>query len=188
MKCFKIMDFKDGKCHTLFHGIDGSKAVEMNTWIKADIVRGRDGSGKTWYTTGWHVLETLEQAKAYLRRFKHVTTKVIVEAETDGDLWRKEHSPAEGLWLASHLRITKIVWVHPEMVCPDWKAIKTASATTIADRLIGNLIEAARDYGYQAEEGFGDAVGDSRDDEDKAKAELEEFIVTLIQGAFKNGK
>jgi hypothetical protein len=109
---------KDGNLCTLFHGIDGSRKVETGHWITADIKQGRDGSDSKWYTTGWHVLETLAQAKHYLNNFKNISSKVIVVCETDGDLWKKEHSPAEGLWLAERLWISSIVWINPELVLP----------------------------------------------------------------------
>jgi hypothetical protein len=70
------------------------------------------GPGSAMYRSGWHVLETLEQAKAYLKKFKNMTHKVIVKCEISGDIWKKDHSPAEGLWLGEWIFVTGIVWVN----------------------------------------------------------------------------
>jgi hypothetical protein len=110
------MDFDKGKVKTLFHGLNGSRVVPQFSWMRADIKQGRDGSDSKWYTTGWHILETLDQAKEYLQRFKGKDSKCIVEVETRGPLWRKVHSPAEGLWLAEDIKITGIVWLGRDII------------------------------------------------------------------------
>jgi hypothetical protein len=112
MECFKIMDFEDGKLKTLFHGVDGSKTVRQWEKIKANIkVDASDGSG-TLYTCGWHVLDSLDAAKEYIKRFRNVDNKVIVRCKASGKIWRKAHSPAKGLWLAEVLEIHGICWVN----------------------------------------------------------------------------
>jgi hypothetical protein len=114
MHCFKIMDFKEGKLKTLFHGTDGTRVVPQWELVKAQVrEHATDGGpGSAMYRSGWHVLETLEQAKAYLKKFKNMTHKVIVKCEISGDIWKKDHSPAEGLWLGEWIFVTGIVWVN----------------------------------------------------------------------------
>jgi len=113
---YKIMDFDKGSVKTLFHGIEGSRTVPRFEWLKADVKQGRDGSDSKWYTTGWHILETLEQAQTYLQRFKGKESKCIVMLETRGPTWKKEHSPAEGLHLAEEIMIGQIVWLGRDIV------------------------------------------------------------------------
>lgn len=110
MECFKIMDFEDGHLKTLFHGVAGSRIVKQWVPIHADIkFKVKDGTSKSTYTSGWHVLETKEQAMAYLHKFKNLDKKVIVKCKASGDIWKKMHSPAEGLWLAEIITIQDVV-------------------------------------------------------------------------------
>jgi hypothetical protein len=113
MHCFKIMDFEDGKLKTLFHGTEGTRVVPQWELVKAQIrEHATDGTSGAMYKSGWHVLEHLHQAKAYLKKFKNMTHKVIVKCEISGDIWKKDHSPAEGLWLGEWIFVKGIVWVN----------------------------------------------------------------------------
>ena len=120
---FKIMDFDKGEVKTLFHGLNGSKTVPRFTWLDAVVKeQAYDGGGEGGFTTstkyrsGWHVLETKEQALAYLHKFRNLDKKVIVKVTTEGKRWKKEHSPAEGLWLCARMRIDGIVKFSPQIV------------------------------------------------------------------------
>lgn len=78
--CYKIMDLApDGKSYkTLFHGINGSRSIPFDTWIKAD--RKWAGEGGTKYWTGFHVLLYKEDAEKYFKKFTDETkTRVIVK-------------------------------------------------------------------------------------------------------------
>jgi hypothetical protein len=55
------------------------------------------------------VLETLQQAIDYLGKFTHLENRVIVKCNITGDRWKKEHSPAKGLWLAEYIMIREVV-------------------------------------------------------------------------------
>jgi hypothetical protein len=106
------MNYERGKLNTLFHGTNGTRVVPQWTLVRAEIRQyARDGTNGVPYKSGWHVLETLDQAKAYLKCFKNTATKVIVKCEVTGDIWKKEHSPVVGLHLAEWIFITGIVWV-----------------------------------------------------------------------------
>ena len=104
------MDFEKGEVKTLFHGLNGSRTIPRFTWLDANITyAASDGPNSSTYTAGWHVLETKEQAVAYLHKFKNLENKVIVKVTTEGARWKKEHSPAQGLWLCERMRIDGIV-------------------------------------------------------------------------------
>ena len=75
MHYYKIVDVVDGNIKTLFHGLNGSRTVPDKTWLKADKKLVRDGTSKTWYLSGWHVLKTKEECEEYLGKFTHVEHK-----------------------------------------------------------------------------------------------------------------
>jgi hypothetical protein len=181
MECFKIMDFEDGKLKTLFHGIDGSRTVKQWAAIRADMKKGaRDGTGKSTYTSGWHVLETKEQAMAYLHKFKNLDKKVIVKCLAEGKIWKKEHSPAEGLWLAEVIFIEEIVLFSDAIVGSLLFPVKPAIKEN-AKTLIDNLLEAQVEY--DADVISVESMTVTESDLRNARKKLEKFIDTLIEGA-----
>lgn len=62
-----------GRDKTLFHGVAGSRVLARGEWIKADEKMVKDGTSKTEYLSGWHVLLNKEEAEDYLKVF---TTRV----------------------------------------------------------------------------------------------------------------
>jgi hypothetical protein len=173
MECFKIMDFEDGHLKTLFHGVNGSRIVKQWAPIHAMIKEGvKDGTSTSGYTSGWHVLETKEQAVAYLHKFKNLDKKVIVKCRATGSIWKKVHSPAEGLWLAEIIEIREVVM--------------------FSDAIVGSLLfpvkPAIKENAKTLIDAFERAVNMSTPSDDFVKAtgarrKLEKFINTLIEGA-----
>lgn len=102
---YKILD-KDqyGNLKTLFHGVNGTKKVPLDTWMEATIKEVRDGSGGTPYQSGFHVLDTYENCEEYLKNFSNADSKTIVKCEV-GELWRKEHSRCNGVYLTDKVMI-----------------------------------------------------------------------------------
>ena len=100
---YKIVDCENGVYKTLFHGVDGSRTLEFDKWLKADVKEVSDGSSSTIYMSGWHVLHTYEECKEYLKRFKHVENKRIVKCHIS-EVWPKEHSKAN-VFLAKYIYI-----------------------------------------------------------------------------------
>jgi hypothetical protein len=95
MRVWKIVEVVNNDIFTLFHGIEGSRKMPQHQWIKANKKMGKDGTSKTSYLTGWHVLPTLEDAQEYLLRFTQRLEKLrIVECEVRGQVRDKEHSPS----------------------------------------------------------------------------------------------
>lgn len=105
---YKIMDEKNGVLHTLFHGIDGSKAVPLNQWLKAEKKMSIDGSGGTEYLTGWHIIPSYDECVEYLNNFKNRENKVIAVCSARGDLRQKEHSRSNVL-LADEIMILEVI-------------------------------------------------------------------------------
>jgi hypothetical protein len=117
-KYYKIMDWdkkcqdKKGHIHslkTLFHANDGSKIIPMKEWIYASRYAWvHDGSSGTKYLSGWHVFETMDEAKDYLfNGFKNTSKKVIVECYIMGDIRPKTHSRAN-VWLSQGIYLNEI--------------------------------------------------------------------------------
>lgn len=80
LECYKIMELAaDGKSYrTLFHGVNGSRIIPFDTWMKAEIKWGGEGGKKYW--TGFHVLLNQEKCERYLKRFSQSKkTRVIVK-------------------------------------------------------------------------------------------------------------
>ena len=74
---YKIFRKENGMIKNLFRGIDGSRKIPLNKWLKADIKDGFDGSNRHMYKTGIHCLGNLDVAKEYLNNFKTHSDKVI---------------------------------------------------------------------------------------------------------------
>lgn len=111
MVYYKIVEKgEDGKLRSLFHGTDGTRIMEEGIWLKAQIREAaKDGTSKTTYKSGWHVLPTLKECKEYLSRFKcRLDRLVIVEVEIGSDVWEKTHSPSN-VFLSSEMKILEEV-------------------------------------------------------------------------------
>jgi hypothetical protein len=172
------MDFEDGKLKTLFHGVNGTKTVKQWTPLTAKMTPGvRDGSSGPTYTAGWHVLETVEQARDYLKKFTNIKNKVIVQCKASGQIWKKLHSPAEGLWLAEVIEIRGIAVFSMDIV-EDLVHIKPTIREN-AKTLIDNLLEAQVEYDADVVSAASMTVTES--DLRNARKKLEKFINTLIE-------
>jgi len=66
---WKIVEKKNGKLYSLFHGNQGSRELPLGQWVSADIKKVHDGTNGTQYTSGWHVIATKSEARRYLKKF-----------------------------------------------------------------------------------------------------------------------
>jgi hypothetical protein len=125
MIAYKIMKYSnkfDDRFQTLFHGIDGSKHVPLDTWLEAEQKWCIDGSGGTRYLSGIHVLPSYLAAMDYMENFSDPTDKVIVMCEVK-DYHKKAHARDE-VYLARKCRIMGEVtppddYVDPNYICYD---------------------------------------------------------------------
>ena len=104
---YKIVDKINDEYKVLFHGINGSKKLKVGEWIRADLKMVTDGDLKrsTKYLSGWHIMETSEQAESYLSRFTNTKNKAIIKCEAK-NIWKKEHSP-HNVYLAGYIKIVE---------------------------------------------------------------------------------
>jgi hypothetical protein len=68
-QAYKIVETHNTDVKTLFHGVAGSRTITPGTWIKAEEKLVKDGTSKTTYLSGWHVLLTKEDAEDYMKVF-----------------------------------------------------------------------------------------------------------------------
>ncbi len=103
-KCYRIVEEKNGEYYSLFHGTDGSRKLEKNKWLKANIKTVSDGSKGTRYEAGFHVLLDKGETDHFFKTlFKvHKNRKVI--AVYVKDLRPKVHSRHE-IFLADEMFI-----------------------------------------------------------------------------------
>jgi len=105
---YKIFDkHVDGTILTLFHGVNGSRRLSLETWITADAKKVSDGSSGTVYISGFHFLPSEKQAREYLTKFspKSLTKKIIIKCDFKG-VYPKVHSNSN-VWLARDMYIIK---------------------------------------------------------------------------------
>lgn len=106
---YKIVDIdRHGNAKMLFHGINRNKVIPRHRWIQAEMKTVKDGTSKTTYTSGWHVMKSIEDCIEYLKKFKHIENKIIIRCKIKGKIWPKNHSPAD-VWLAEWLWFEEIV-------------------------------------------------------------------------------
>ena len=105
---YRMFEEKGGLPCTLFHGVDGSRQLPLNTWITAKVAIVKDGTGGKEYQSGFHVLPALGGVVAFLNHFTHLDSRVICAVEVSG-LWPKIQSPAP-VFLARKMRIPSDAW------------------------------------------------------------------------------
>ena len=100
VKGYKIVDLKNDNYQWLFHGVNGTKVVPFNTWVKADRKWAGEGGHKYW--TGFHMFVRKEIAEKYFERFTDKTkTRVIIRVF--GRRMRVKESSRGNVFLAEEL-------------------------------------------------------------------------------------
>ena len=93
VKAYKIVETDDkGNLKTLFHGVNGTRVIAPETWITATEKMVKDGTSKTEYLSGWHVLMHDHEARDYLKAFTTRLEKLKVVEVFVKNLRPKEHS------------------------------------------------------------------------------------------------
>jgi hypothetical protein len=85
-------DEKTGTYKTLFHGLNGSRTLPQNTWLIANEKMVGDGTSKTRYLSGFHILKTYDDCEEYLTYFRTPKNRVIVPCLAKGNIRPKSHS------------------------------------------------------------------------------------------------
>jgi len=59
----------EGEVKTLFHGVNGSRSMQVGEMYHSERKEVSDGTNGTRYTSGFHCLPTFKDASSYRRRF-----------------------------------------------------------------------------------------------------------------------
>lgn len=105
MSFYKIVLNEDGVLKTLYKGIEGSRTLRFNEWMKATKKWSTDGSGQKPYLTGIHVFKDKKIAKDYLNNFRTERPRVVVECEAKG---LRQKPSNENVYLADEIYIEKM--------------------------------------------------------------------------------
>ena len=100
---YKIVDYENDNYKTLFHGINKSRVLKFGEWLEADIKPVKDGTSKTTYMSGWHIMPDYKSTIEYLKAFKHVSKKRILKCRAR-NVWPKAHSRSD-VFLAQFIYI-----------------------------------------------------------------------------------
>lgn len=106
---YRIVEIKNGKVYSLFHGTNHSREIKLNKWNLANIKLVQDGSGqKKKYISGWHFLKNKETAINFFNKmFRIKQNRYIIKCEVKGNI-RPKHEDGKGepCLLAESIRIT----------------------------------------------------------------------------------
>ena len=94
---------------TLFHGVEGTRAIAFNHLYRANVKLVRDGGTGTQYLSGFHVLATHDECREYRKKFKNPEALIIARVYYIGEPRKKEHSRADVL-LLDNMMLTAADW------------------------------------------------------------------------------
>lgn len=99
---WRLFELSDkGHLKTLFHGVEKSRTIKEGRWYEAEVRPVRDGTSKTWYLSGFHVMRDVSGLN-YVDRFTADRELVAVQVEVI-DTWEKPTNPS--ILLARWLRV-----------------------------------------------------------------------------------
>ena len=104
---YKILDNCDSVPKFMFKGLSGTRTIQLDTDMVAERKWVSDGTGKRKYWSGFHVMKSLETMADYLKRFKHLENRVVVECFVDDC---NDKPSNDTVWLAGNMVITTDQW------------------------------------------------------------------------------
>ena len=107
-KAYKVFESKNNQPHFMFYGINGSRTVQLDSGLIAERKLVRDGSGKRWYKSGFHVYCSFDVLKKFIKTLKiNRDTRFIVEVLAKDPKRKHERSKAH---LSKEIIVTKKAW------------------------------------------------------------------------------
>jgi len=104
---YRIVEIKNNKVMSLFHGTNGSRQIPLNMWHKANIKDVSDGSKGKNYKSGWHFLLTLDETiNFFTRMFRVKDNRYIVQCHVRKNIRQKTNSTKGKCLLADEIMIT----------------------------------------------------------------------------------
>lgn len=95
---YRIVEIKNNKVMSLFHGTNKSREIKLDTWNRCDKKVVQDGSGqeKKKYLSGWHFLLNKDECeKFFMSMFKIKENRYIVPCRVRGNV-RPKHPDGRG--------------------------------------------------------------------------------------------
>lgn len=90
MKTYRILENREGRPMTLFHGLNGSRTLPLDVELEACTKMVRNAKGQKLFKGGFHTLERKQDVVDYLRRFTAARKgKLVVCAVDIRDTWIK---------------------------------------------------------------------------------------------------
>jgi hypothetical protein len=104
---------EQGNLKTLFHGLNGSRTIPLGKWLTATMKPVKDGSSKTTYLSGWHIVPSKEECLEYLKYFKNIENKVVVKCRAK-TIRPKKHS-RHNVFLSKYIIIDEVLYEYNKM-------------------------------------------------------------------------
>lgn len=112
MEGYRIVEIKNGKAMSLFHGTNKRRQIPLDVWHKANIKTVRDGSNGKLYRSGWHFLESKADAESFFdRMFRVKDNRYVIRCLVRGNIREKVNSKKGGCLLADEILIKK-EWIN----------------------------------------------------------------------------
>jgi len=94
---YRIVEIKNGKVMSLFHGTNKSREIKLDVWNPCTKKPVQDGSGqKKKYMSGWHFLLSEEDCiKFFMSMFRIKDNRKVVRCEVRGSI-RPKHPDGKG--------------------------------------------------------------------------------------------
>jgi hypothetical protein len=86
-ECFRIVEVKNGKVMSLFHGTNGSREIPLDMWVACTKKEVSDGRGNYHYQSGFHAIDTLDNAVNFFNTmFRIKQNRYIVPCKIRGNI------------------------------------------------------------------------------------------------------
>ena len=105
---YKIVEIKRDKVMSLFHGTNRSREIPLDVWHRANTKTVKDGTNGKLYRSGWHFLESKNDAESFFERmFRIKTNRYVIKCLVRGNIRKKSNSKKGGCLLADEILIKK---------------------------------------------------------------------------------
>lgn len=106
---YRIVEIRNGKVMSLFHGTQKSREIHLDKWNRADKKLVKDGRGNFTYISGYHFLPDEKSAIEFFNTmFRIKDNRYIVPCILRGNIRLKhENKSKRNSWLADEIYIRK---------------------------------------------------------------------------------
>lgn len=108
---YRLLRCKDGQPHTLFHGLNGSRRLPLDSILVADeklVTNPGKALVSHQFLSGFHVIEGREDCEKYMERFKDHSDLVMCAVDVGNT--RPKPRATSPVLLAKRIRINTKDW------------------------------------------------------------------------------